>query len=52
MAEDLDDHRRIFYGGEIFKAPPQFEQCLMSMSKNRLSKRTQLMRAGAPSVGA
>ena len=30
----------------IFKAPPQFEQCSMSMSKTRLSKRAQLMRAG------
>ena len=32
----------------IFKLPPQFGQCSMSMSKTRLSSRAQLMRAGAP----
>jgi hypothetical protein len=32
----------------IFKAPAQFGQCSMSMSKTRLSSRAQLMRAGAP----
>jgi hypothetical protein len=40
MAEDFDDHRRIFDpcpepvegAAMIFKAPPQFGQCLMSMS--------------------
>ena len=32
----------------IFKLPPQFGQCSMSMSKTRLSKRAQLMRADAP----
>jgi hypothetical protein len=31
----------------IFKRPPQFGQCSMSMSKTRLSKRAQLIRAGA-----
>jgi hypothetical protein len=30
----------------IFKAPPQFGQCSMSMSKTRLSSRAQLVRAG------
>ena len=52
MAEDLDDHRRIFDvcpervegAAMIFKAPPQFGQCSMSMSKTRLSSRAQLMR--------
>jgi hypothetical protein len=56
MAEDLDDHRRIIDAcpervegaAMIFKAPPQFGQCSMSMSKTRLSSRAQLMRAGAP----
>ena len=50
MAEDFDNHRRIFDGGGamIFKLPPQFEQCSMSMSKTRLSSLAQLMRAGAP----
>ena len=55
MPEDLDDHRRIFDAcpervegaAMIFKAPPQFGQCSMSMSKTRLSSRTQLMHAGA-----
>jgi hypothetical protein len=45
MAEDLDDHRRIFdvyperVEGQamLFKLPPQFEQCSMSMSKEHLS---------------
>src|ERR671919_1671063 len=32
----------------IFKAPPQFGHCSMSMSKTRLRSRAQLMRAGAP----
>jgi hypothetical protein len=40
MAEDFDDHRRIFDpcpepvegAAMIFKAPPQFGQCSMSMS--------------------
>jgi hypothetical protein len=40
MAEDFDDHRRIFDpcpepvegAAMIFKAPPQFGQCAMSMS--------------------
>ena len=53
MAEDLDDHRRIFGArpeqrvegaAMIFKAPPQLGQCSMSMSKTRLSSRAQLMR--------
>ena len=35
----------------IFKLPPQFGQCSMSMSKTRLSSRAQLMRAGAPCAG-
>jgi hypothetical protein len=34
----------------IFKLPPQFGQCSMSMSKTRLSSLAQLMRAGAPCV--
>jgi hypothetical protein len=34
----------------IFKAPPQFGQCSMSMSKTRLCSRAQLMRAGAPAL--
>jgi hypothetical protein len=50
MPEDLDDHRRIFDAcpervegaAMIFKAPPQFEQCSMSMSKTRLSSQAQL----------
>jgi hypothetical protein len=44
MAEDFDNHRRIFDGGPstkaqamIFKLPPQFEQCSMSISKEHLS---------------
>src|SRR5262245_32331318 len=46
MAEDLDDHRRIFDpcpeqcvegAAMIFKAPPQFGQCSTSISKTRLS---------------
>ena len=40
MAEDLDDHRRIFDAARaamIFKLPPQFGQCSMSMSKEHLS---------------
>ena len=32
----------------IFKLPPQFGQCSMSMSKTRLSNLARLMRAGAP----
>jgi hypothetical protein len=32
----------------IFKLPPQFGQCSMSMSKTRLSSRAQLMRGVAP----
>jgi hypothetical protein len=58
MAEDFDDHRRIFDGGPstkaqdrqamIFKAPPQLGQRSMSMSKTRLSSLAQLMRAGEP----
>jgi hypothetical protein len=30
----------------IFKVPPQFGQCSISISNTRLSKRAQLMRAG------
>jgi hypothetical protein len=30
----------------IFKLPPQFAQCSIAMSKTRLSKRAQRMRAG------
>ena len=56
MAEDFDYHRRIFDGAlrrgsgqaMIFKVPPQFGQCSMSMSKTRLSSLAQLRRAGAP----
>jgi len=56
MAEDFDDHRRIFDAcpervegaAMIFKAPPQFGQCSMSMSKTRLSGRAQLMRGVSP----
>jgi len=52
MAEDFDDHRRIFDAcpepaegaAMIFKALPQFGQRSMSMSKTRLSSRAQLMR--------
>ena len=32
----------------MFKLPPQFGQCSMSMSKTRLSSLAQLRRAGAP----
>jgi len=47
MAEDFDNHRWIFDAcpervegaAMIFKAPPQFGQCSMSMSKTRLSSR-------------
>ena len=35
----------------IFKAPPQFGQCSMSMSKTRLSSRAQLMRGVSPWAG-
>jgi len=56
MAEDPDDHRRIFDAcpepaegaAMIFKAPPQFGQCSMSMSKTPFEQPGQLMRAGAP----
>jgi len=59
MAEDLDDHRRIFDAcpervegaAMIFKAAPQLAQCSTSMSKTRLSSLAQLMRAGAPWIG-
>ena len=59
MAEDFDNHRRIFDAcperiegaAMIFKARPQFGQRSMSMSKTRLSGRAQLMRAGAPWIG-
>jgi hypothetical protein len=55
MPEDLGDHRRIFNAcpervegaAMIFKAPPQFGQCSMSMSKTRLSSRAQIMRRRA-----
>ena len=44
MAEDFDNHRRIFDAcpepvegaAMIFKAPPQFGQCSMSISGNKL----------------
>src|SRR5262245_53887633 len=36
----------------IFKAPPQFGQCSMLMSKTRLSSRAQLMRGVSPWAGA
>ena len=36
----------------IFKAPPQFGQCSMSMSKTRLSSRAQLMRGVSLWAGA
>ena len=60
MAEDFDNHRRIFDAcpepiegaAMIFKLPPQFGQCSMSMSKTRLSSVAQLMRACAPCAGA
>jgi len=53
MAEDLDDHRRIFdacpepaeEAAMIFKAPPQLGQCSMSISKTRFSSLAQLTRA-------
>ena len=56
MGEDFDNHRRIFDAcpdlvegaAMIFKLPPQFGQCSMSMSKTRLSSLAQLRRAGAP----
>jgi len=56
MVEDSDNHRQIFDvcpepvegAAMIFKLPPQFGQCSMSMSKTRLSSLAQLMRAGAP----
>jgi hypothetical protein len=55
MAEDLDDHRRIFDAcpecvegaAMIFKAPPQFGQCSMSISKTRFSSLAHLIRAGS-----
>jgi hypothetical protein len=48
MGEDFDNHRRIFDGGDDLQAAAEFGQCSMSMSKTRLSKRAQLMRADAP----
>ena len=53
-AEDFDNHRRIFdsMAAMIFKLPPQFGQCSMSMSKTRLSSLAQLRRAGAPCAWA
>jgi hypothetical protein len=49
MAEDFDDHRRIFDArpepvegaAMIFKAPPQLGQRSTSISKTRLSSRAQ-----------
>ena len=41
MDEDFDNHRRIFDAAMIFKLPPQFGQCSMSMSKTRLSSLAQ-----------
>ena len=34
---------------ELFKLPPQFGQCSMSMSKTRLSSLAQLRRSGSHS---
>ena len=55
MGEDFDNHRRIFDGGPrrgrqamIFKLPPQFGQCSMSMSKTRLSSLAQLSAPARP----
>jgi hypothetical protein len=53
MTEDLDDHRPMFNScpecveeaAMIFKAPPQFGQCSMSISKTRWSGGPKLMRA-------
>jgi hypothetical protein len=36
----------------IFKVPPHWGQCSMSISNTRLSNRAQLMRAGADGGGA
>ena len=55
MAEDFDDHRRIFDAcpervegaAMIFKAPPQLGQCSTEI-ENRLSSRVQLMRGVSP----
>ena len=41
MAEDFDNHQRSSMAAMIFKMPPQFGQCSMSMSKTRLSKRAR-----------
>jgi hypothetical protein len=46
MAEDITGGSSI--AAMIFKWPPQFGQCSMSMSKTRLSSLAQLIRAGAP----
>jgi hypothetical protein len=46
MGEDPGDYGGFFNGAMIFKAPPQFGQRSISMSKTRLSRRAQLMRAG------
>ena len=56
MAEDFDNHRRVFDAcpervegaAMIFKAPPRFGQCSTSISKTRLSSRAQLMRGVSP----
>jgi hypothetical protein len=52
MAKDLDDDRGSSVAAMIFKAPPQLGQCSISMSKTRLSSRTQLMRGISPWAGA
>jgi hypothetical protein len=52
MAEDFDDHRRIFDVAMIFKGPPQLEHCSMSMSKTLLSSLAPLMRGVSPGAEA
>ena len=48
MSEDFTITGGSSMAAIIFKLPPQFGQCSMSMLKTRLSKRAQLRRADAP----
>ena len=51
MGEDLGDHGGCSMAGMIFKVPPHWEQCSISISNTRLSSRAQLMGAGGPGGG-
>jgi hypothetical protein len=46
MGEDAGDYGGFFNGGDELRAPLQFGQRSRLMSKTRLSRRAQFMRAG------